>query len=99
MACPSCVCSRDSTTANHNTEGLSSLTMTAVNHNTEGLSSLTITTANHNTEGLSSLTITAVNHTTEGLPHLKVILPTAPTQPVTMNMGHPMPAWYDLVGM
>lgn len=30
----------------------------------------------------------------EKLPHLKVIIPTAPTQPVTMNMGMPMPSWY-----
>lgn len=33
------------------------------------------------------------------LPHLKFIMPTAPTQPVTMNMGMPMPSWYDIVGL
>ena len=33
------------------------------------------------------------------MPHLKFILPTAPTQPVTMNMGMPMPSWYDIVGL
>jgi lysophospholipase II len=33
------------------------------------------------------------------LPHLKFILPTAPTQRVTMNMGMPMPSWYDIVGL
>mmetsp|Transcript_17870 Transcript_17870/g.32353 ORF Transcript_17870/g.32353 Transcript_17870/m.32353 type:complete len:324 (-) Transcript_17870:214-1185(-) len=33
------------------------------------------------------------------LPHVKFILPTAPTQPVTMNMGMPMPSWYDIVGL
>jgi lysophospholipase-2 len=33
------------------------------------------------------------------MPHLKIILPTAPTQPVTMNMGMPMPSWYDLTGL
>jgi len=32
-------------------------------------------------------------------PHLKVILPTAPTQRVTMNMGMPMPSWYDITGL
>ena len=30
---------------------------------------------------------------------MKFILPTAPTQPVTMNMGMPMPSWYDIVGL
>jgi predicted esterase len=33
------------------------------------------------------------------MPHLKFILPTAPTQPVTMNMGMPMPSWYDITGL
>lgn len=33
------------------------------------------------------------------LPHVKFVLPTAPTQPVTMNMGMPMPSWYDIVGL
>jgi predicted esterase len=33
------------------------------------------------------------------LPHLKFILPTAPTRPVTMNMGMPMPSWYDITGL
>jgi lysophospholipase-2 len=33
------------------------------------------------------------------MPHVKFILPTAPTQPVTMNMGMPMPSWYDIVGL
>ena len=33
------------------------------------------------------------------MPHLKFILPTAPTQPVTMNMGMPKPSWYDIVGL
>jgi len=32
------------------------------------------------------------------LPHVKFILPTAPTRPVTMNMGMAMPAWYDIEG-
>lgn len=30
------------------------------------------------------------------LPHLKFILPTAKSIPVTLNMGHVMPAWYDI---
>lgn len=33
------------------------------------------------------------------MPYLKFILPTAPTQRVTMNMGMPMPSWYDIVGL
>ncbi len=33
------------------------------------------------------------------MPHLKFILPTAPTKPVTMNMGMPMPSWYDITGL
>jgi Phospholipase/Carboxylesterase len=28
------------------------------------------------------------------MPYAKFILPTAPTQPVTMNMGMAMPSWY-----
>ena len=32
-------------------------------------------------------------------PWLKIVLPTAPTQKVTMNMGMPMPSWYDIVGL
>jgi len=30
---------------------------------------------------------------------MKIILPTAPTQPVTMNMGMAMPSWYDIKGL
>ncbi|KAL7434922.1 hypothetical protein ACHAXH_006036 [Discostella pseudostelligera] len=33
------------------------------------------------------------------LPYAKFILPTAPTQRVTMNMGMAMPSWYDIVGL
>eukprot|EP00985_Skeletonema_marinoi_P003047 scaffold1268_cov133-Skeletonema_marinoi.AAC.2 len=33
------------------------------------------------------------------LPHVKWILPTAPTQPVTLNGGMSMPSWYDIVGL
>lgn len=33
------------------------------------------------------------------MPHIKFILPTAPTQPVSMNMGMPMPSWYDITGL
>ena len=33
------------------------------------------------------------------LPYVKIILPTAPTQPVTMNGGYPMPSWYDITGL
>ncbi|KAL7456769.1 hypothetical protein ACHAWC_009784 [Mediolabrus comicus] len=33
------------------------------------------------------------------LPHVKWILPTARTQPVTLNMGMSMPSWYDIIGL
>eukprot|EP00804_Cyclotella_cryptica_P009020 CCRYP_003130-RA/>CCRYP_003130-RA protein AED:0.08 eAED:0.08 QI:61/-1/1/1/-1/1/1/155/277 len=33
------------------------------------------------------------------LPHVKFLLPTAPTQPVTINMGFSMPSWYDITGL
>lgn len=29
-------------------------------------------------------------------PHVKVICPTAPTMPVTLNSGFRMPSWFDL---
>jgi lysophospholipase-2 len=32
-------------------------------------------------------------------PYIKVILPTAKTQPVTLNGGMEMPSWYDIVGL
>lgn len=33
------------------------------------------------------------------MPHVKVILPTASSRPVTLNGGMRMPAWYDIVGL
>lgn len=30
------------------------------------------------------------------MPHVKFILPTAPTRPITLNMGMSMPGWYDI---
>ena len=33
------------------------------------------------------------------LPHVLFVLPTAATQPVSMNMGMAMPAWYDIKGL
>ena len=33
------------------------------------------------------------------MPWLKIVLPTATTQKVTMNMGMAMPSWYDIVGL
>lgn len=38
-------------------------------------------------------------HLASKLPYIKFILPTAPTQPVTMNGGYPMPSWYDITGL
>jgi len=31
-----------------------------------------------------------------GLPHARIILPTAPTRPITLNGGMKMPGWYDI---
>merc|ERR1711920_752440 len=33
------------------------------------------------------------------MPHMRFVCPTAPTQPVTLNGGMPMPSWYDIVGL
>jgi len=33
------------------------------------------------------------------MPHIKFILPTAPSQPVSMNMNMAMPSWYDIKGL
>jgi len=33
------------------------------------------------------------------MPYMKFVLPTAATRRVTMNMGMPMPAWYDITGL
>ena len=33
------------------------------------------------------------------LPRVKFILPTAPTQPITLSMGMKLPAWYDIPGL
>ncbi|RHY30101.1 hypothetical protein DYB32_004611 [Aphanomyces invadans] len=38
----------------------------------------------------------SILHIAQRLPHLKCVLPTAPTQPVTLNMGMAMPSWYDI---
>lgn len=38
-------------------------------------------------------------HLSKHVPHVKFILPTAPTQRVTMNMGMSMPSWYDIKGL
>eukprot|EP00586_Coscinodiscus_wailesii_P022324 CAMPEP_0172509348 /NCGR_PEP_ID=MMETSP1066-20121228/219618_1 /TAXON_ID=671091 /ORGANISM="Coscinodiscus wailesii, Strain CCMP2513" /LENGTH=286 /DNA_ID=CAMNT_0013287785 /DNA_START=296 /DNA_END=1156 /DNA_ORIENTATION=+ len=43
--------------------------------------------------------VDVAEHLSQQLPHVKFVLPTAPTQPVTMNMGMPMPSWYDIVGL
>jgi lysophospholipase-2 len=43
--------------------------------------------------------VDVAEHLATQMPHLKFILPTAPTQPVTMNMGMPMPSWYDITGL
>jgi hypothetical protein len=34
-----------------------------------------------------------------GLPNTRYVLPTAPTTPVSLNMGYKMPSWFDLYGL
>jgi predicted esterase len=41
----------------------------------------------------------AMHRLATALPHVRFICPTAPTRPVTLNMGMQMPAWYDLTGL
>jgi lysophospholipase-2 len=36
---------------------------------------------------------------TSKLQHVKFVLPNAPTQPVTLNMGMAMPSWYDITSL
>jgi predicted esterase len=33
------------------------------------------------------------------VPHAKWVLPTAPTRPITLNGGMPMPGWYDITSL
>ena len=35
----------------------------------------------------------AAMHLHTQMPHVKFVLPNAPTRPVTLNMGMPMPSW------
>ncbi|MBB3104060.1 alpha/beta hydrolase [Azomonas macrocytogenes] len=35
----------------------------------------------------------------KGLPNTRFILPQAPTQPVSINGGWPMPSWYDIIAL
>jgi len=46
-------------------------------------------------EGFSDV----AEHLSSKLPYAKFILPTAPVQKVTMNMGMAMASWYDIVGL
>jgi len=41
----------------------------------------------------------AAEEFSQRMPHIKFILPNAPVQRVTMNMGMSMPSWYDIVGL
>jgi lysophospholipase-2 len=42
---------------------------------------------------------TAADYFAPALPHAKFILPTAPTRPITINGGMPMPGWYDIASL
>ncbi|CAJ1394811.1 unnamed protein product [Effrenium voratum] len=39
------------------------------------------------------------HHLAASLPETRFVLPTAPTQPVSLNGGMPMPSWYDIRGL
>jgi len=41
----------------------------------------------------------AAAHFSGSLPQVKFVLPTAPTQPVSLNGGAAMPSWYDIKGL
>ena len=41
----------------------------------------------------------AAMHLHTQMPHVKFVLPNAPTMPVTLNMGMPMPSWYDITSL
>ena len=41
----------------------------------------------------------AAMHLHTQMPHVKFVLPNAPTKPVTLNMGMPMPSWYDITSL
>ncbi|KNC83829.1 hypothetical protein SARC_03936 [Sphaeroforma arctica JP610] len=43
--------------------------------------------------------VDVAEHLAKLLPYAKFVLPTAPTQPVTLNMGMRMASWYDIVGL
>lgn len=43
--------------------------------------------------------LSAIKYLAKSLPQFRFILPTAPTRPVTLNSGIPMPAWYDLYSL
>lgn len=38
-------------------------------------------------------------HLHQQMPHVKFVLPNAPTSPVTLNGGMPMPSWYDITSL
>lgn len=38
----------------------------------------------------------AVSMLAPAVPHARFVLPTAPTRPITLNFGMPMPGWYDI---
>ena len=81
-------------------------------HMTERDGSGTITVSPRNEAEQSGLVVIShgLGDTAEGfadvaeqfasqMPWLKIVLPTATTQKVTMNMGMAMPSWYDIVGL
>ncbi|KAL9189992.1 hypothetical protein ACHAXT_009667 [Thalassiosira profunda] len=75
-----------------------------------GDGTITLTPANEASQSATVIICHGLGDSAEGfadvaeqlsssLPYAKFILPTAPTQKVTMNMGMAMPSWYDIVGL
>ncbi|KAL7531010.1 hypothetical protein ACHAXR_003803 [Thalassiosira sp. AJA248-18] len=75
--------------------GDGTITVTPTN---ESLQSATIIIC-HGLGDSSEGFVDVAQHLSTKLPYAKFLLPTAPTQKVTMNMGMAMPSWYDIVGL
>lgn len=52
----------------------------------------------HGLGGKAENFVHIAEHLASQIPHVEFIIPTAPTQPLTKNMGTPTPSWYDVVG-
>jgi len=76
-------------------QGNGTITVTPTN---ESLQSATIIIS-HGLGDTAEGFVDVAEHFSDSLPYAKFILPTAPIQKVTMNMGMAMNSWYDIVGL